>query len=96
LQQGVAGKSRKFMTIKHNMNKKLSIVICNWNKKEYVLKCVESVSEMREIKPATIWFTGLKNKLISAMSIALTGIVAVPLVIFLPLKLFLLQKKADS
>ena len=25
------------------MNKKLAIVICNWNKKDYVLKCVESV-----------------------------------------------------
>jgi GT2 family glycosyltransferase len=25
------------------MNRKLAIVICNWNKKDYVLKCVESV-----------------------------------------------------
>jgi hypothetical protein len=49
-------------------------------------------SEMREVKPAAIRLTGMRNKMISALSIVLTGIVAVPLVLFLPLRFFLLRK----
>ena len=53
------------------------------------------VSEMREIKPAAIRLTGIRNVMITALSTALTGIVTVPLILFLPLRLFLLQKKRD-
>jgi len=53
------------------------------------------VSEMREIKPAAIRLTAIKNGMISALSIALTCIVAVPMFLFLPLRLFLLRRKAD-
>ena len=52
------------------------------------------VSEIREIKPAAIRLTGLKNGIISALSMVLTGVMAVPLVLFLPLRLFLLRKEA--
>ena len=50
------------------------------------------VSEMREIKPAAIRLMGLRNGMITALSTALTGIVAIPLILFLPLRLFLLQR----
>jgi len=53
------------------------------------------VSEMRAITPATIRFTCIRYGIISALSIALTGIVAVPLVLLLPLRLFLLQKRSN-
>ena len=48
-------------------------------------------SEMREIKPATIRLIGIRNGIISALSVVLTGIMAIPLVL-LPLRLFLLRK----
>ena len=52
------------------------------------------VSEMREISPAAIRLTGIRNGMITALSIALTCVAAVPLLLFLPLGLFLLRKKA--
>ena len=51
------------------------------------------VSEMREIQPGSIRLAGMRSGMISALSAALTCIIAVPLVLFLPLRLFLLQKK---
>jgi hypothetical protein len=54
------------------------------------------VSEMREIKPSTIRLTGIRNGIITALSIVLTGIVAVPLILILPLRLFMLQKKVRN
>ena len=51
------------------------------------------VSEMREIKPAAIRLTGMRNGIFTALSIALTCIAAIPLFLFLPLRLFLLQKR---
>ena len=53
-------------------------------------------SEMKEIKPATIRLIGIRNGLFSALSMILTGIAAVPLVLFFPLRLFLLQKEAKA
>ena len=49
-------------------------------------------SEMREIKPAVIRLIGIRNGIISALSVVLTGVMAIPLVL-LPLRLFLLQQK---
>jgi hypothetical protein len=52
------------------------------------------VSEIREIKPAAIRLIGIRNGMISALSLALTCIMAIPLILFLPLRLFLLRKDA--
>ena len=54
------------------------------------------ISEIREIKPVDIRLIGVKNGLISALSAVLTGVMAVPLVLFLPLRLLLLRKGANK
>jgi hypothetical protein len=54
------------------------------------------ISAMNEIKPAAIRLTGIRNGIISALSMTLTGVMALPLVLFLPLKLFLLRKDTTA
>ena len=53
-------------------------------------------SEITEIKPAAIRLIGVKNGMFSALSMVLTSVLALPLVLFLPLRLFLLQKEAKA
>ena len=53
-------------------------------------------SEMKEVKPAAIRLIGVRNGIFSALSMVLTGLIAVPLVIFFPLRLFLLQKETKA
>ncbi|MDR0310539.1 MAG: hypothetical protein LBJ21_03020 [Acidobacteriota bacterium] len=53
------------------------------------------ISDIREVEPAAVRLIGIKNGVISALSMVLTGVAVIPLIVFLPLRLFLLRKGAD-